>query len=424
MNDKMHSKTLEVKNALRHKLQETTVIKDAEIGLRCSQVNNLHHSISVTSKTCDKVKELASKRLEKVITHKEKLANVRDLLAEESHRHREIENMLSSQVSSMTKTISDLQERLATTAHPMEVVKTWTRFGCVGGTPTWSWRSVQMVLELLSHRTPPSCISANILTVASIINPQQTTVKELPSVNFIRECRSVLSHLTKTLAAYQLAKHPILSEIFNDGTNRRQTSIQNCILGYMSDNGFKTLTLSTSILPENESSAMIAQSILDTFKEGRELLKAWRETTQRMYPHLMDNIPLPCELDIGKLGKGGSSMMDTCNGAKKANELLTKAIEEAAAKMGWSAQEIKTYQLHCWHHLRNIWFGAVVNKLSLTLNDILEDSLNEVHPMLRVNTNPETLFRAGEYCICFIIYVIVPLPTSAPLFPTINKRYR
>ena len=34
--------------------------------------------------------------------------------------------------------------------------------------PNWV---VQLIIELLSHRTPPSCVSANILSVVSLICP-------------------------------------------------------------------------------------------------------------------------------------------------------------------------------------------------------------------------------------------------------------
>ena len=86
------------------------------------------------------------------------------------------------------------------------------------------------VLELLSHRNPPSCIAANILTVAKILFPHTKIVKELPSISFVRGCRSEISLITKLLVAYQLGKTDKFLEHHYDGTQRRQVSLKNCII--------------------------------------------------------------------------------------------------------------------------------------------------------------------------------------------------
>jgi len=35
----------------------------------------------------------------------------------------------------------------------------------------WDYSVIQIVLEMLAHHTPPSCVSANILTVVEILFP-------------------------------------------------------------------------------------------------------------------------------------------------------------------------------------------------------------------------------------------------------------
>ena len=52
--------------------------------------------------------------------------------------------------------------------------------------------------------------------------------------------------------------------------------------------------------------------------------------------------------------------------------------------------------MDCWHHLRNIWFGAVIDHLSKTLDDILVDDLKNIPSVLRVNTGVVSLLRACE----------------------------
>ena len=77
-----------------------------------------------------------------------------------------------------------------------------------GGGLEWSDTSMQLVLELLAHRTLPSYISSNILSVAKVILQNSDVIHQLPGVEFIRSCRGILSYLTKLLASYELAIPP------------------------------------------------------------------------------------------------------------------------------------------------------------------------------------------------------------------------
>ena len=168
---------------------------------------------------------------------------------------------------------------------------------------------------MLAHRTPPSCVVPNILSAAKILLPNVNIIQEVPSIRFVRSCRSVLLHVTKTLASYHIGKANSFEKFFSDGTSRRQTSIQNVIIRFLSDGGFKTITLSTSIIAEDETTQSLSKSIMQTFKESGELLDAWRDVTIEMYParvDLVDMIPKGSDLTSSKLAKQGMIMTDTC----------------------------------------------------------------------------------------------------------------
>ena len=45
--------------------------------------------------------------------------------------------------------------------------------------------------------------------------------------------------ITKTLAAYQLARVPFFELIFTDGTSRWCIEMENIIVGFMTDNGYQ-----------------------------------------------------------------------------------------------------------------------------------------------------------------------------------------
>jgi hypothetical protein len=88
----------------------------------------------------------------------------------------------------------------------------------------WDECFVQMVLEMLSHCTPPSCIPPVILTVVKSLynDPMVNAVRQLPSVRTVQEWRSVLVVVTKTLAAYLLGRADSYKQLFTDGTSQRQ----------------------------------------------------------------------------------------------------------------------------------------------------------------------------------------------------------
>jgi len=258
---------------------------------------------------------------------------------------------------------------------------------------------VQLVLELLSHCTPPSCIPANILTVCSLVFPNHKVVEELPSGSFVRHCCSILSVETKTLAAYNIARAPLIVEDHSDGTARRQTHVQNSICRVASGAGYRSITLDSAILAEDETSEMLTESILRTFKKGRGMLEQLRSVTKRMFPgrnDLLNLIPEPSELSLSKLAKGGWIMTDTCNPARKFRKLLIEAISEIACKEGMDKAEIKVYEADCWHHLHNVWFGTVINKLGDHVNGAVITDIERIHFSLRVNTDVDGTLCAVE----------------------------
>jgi hypothetical protein len=123
---------------------------------------------------------------------------------------------------------------------------------------------IEMVLEMLSHRTPPTSIAPIILTVLEVCVPQWKIVKALPSNNWIRQCCTLLAYVTKTLAAMKLGLAKEYKQLFTDGTNHQQTPIQNAIVSYLGDNGYKTITLDTAIIAEDESAECLTGCIQNT----------------------------------------------------------------------------------------------------------------------------------------------------------------
>ncbi len=257
-----------------------------------------------------------------------------------------------------------------------------------------------MVLEMLSHRTPPACIPANILTVASLLSPVMDLVEELPGVKFVRECRDTLRYFTKTLAAHTVGTADKLIQFQSDGTSRRQASFDNGIVGLLNGSVYESVVLDGGILAPDQTAESIKVAVIHAFKEGGDLLDSWRAMTKKMFPRredLLAMIPGSDSLSMVRFAQDGAMFStDTCNTARKFRKELAEAVKEMARNAGMSEDDIQITEGDCWGHLRNVWFGAIVILLGKYLARVLGDDLEQISSILRVTTDVNALFRATE----------------------------
>ena len=268
-----------------------------------------------------------------------------------------------------------------------------------GGGLQWSDWVTDIVLEMLSHRTPPESIPANILAVGRLISPNYNIVESVPSINFVRNCRSVLAVETKTLGAAKIAGAVKVLEHHSDDTSRRGVSFGNSILRIATETGYENVALSSAIFAADGTAESGVAAVQRTFREARDLLQNWRDVTRRLFPdnpELLDQLPDPIKLTLARLAAGGWLMTDTCNTAQKFRRLLREIIEAEGKEAGMTPDEINVYEADCWHHLRNVWIGAVVLKLGKHLAEVLSKDLDAIPFMLRVTTDVTNLGMATE----------------------------
>jgi len=254
-----------------------------------------------------------------------------------------------------------------------------------------------MVIEMLTHRTPPNSISPIIIAVCSHISPTYNLVRELPGESFTHECRSVLAVHTKTLGASQIAGAAEWIEHKSDETSRRGVTFGNSIVRIADAHGYRNVALSSGIIAKDSTAEEQVLAIERTFAEGRELLLQWRNVTARMYPgncDLLDRIPLPSKLTLARLHKNGWLMTDNCPTAMKFKRLLHEEIAKQARAEGIPENEIRIRQSDCWHHLRNTWIGNTVKALSEHLNGALSEDLEKIPTIYRVSTEISALMIA------------------------------
>ena len=89
---------------------------------------------------------------------------------------------------------------------------------------------------------------------------------------------------TNALVAMQISKAETFNMIFSDSTKCCHREIQNTIIGFYTDSGFRNVTLLTNIIPEKETSEGLNEAIHLAFKQSGNILTEWRSVTQELFP--------------------------------------------------------------------------------------------------------------------------------------------
>ena len=99
-----------------------------------------------------------------------------------------------------------------------------------GGREVWPTWVLTMLMELLSLRLPPKSIASAIAAVEAGLQPNKEVKGSRVSDSVLRESRGVLSVVTKTLAAYQLAMASKRLQHHSNGTDVRHVGVKNIIV--------------------------------------------------------------------------------------------------------------------------------------------------------------------------------------------------
>jgi hypothetical protein len=132
----------------------------------------------------------------------------------------------------------------------------------------------KLILEILSKWAAPTCVQANIYVVAKTLFPGVDIVKKLPSLKHIKDLRTTLLLVTKTLAASHLGNAKALKQLHTDATNHRQTSLVNVVMSFLlEDDKFKTICLDGAIIAETAQTDHASRAVINSFSESAQLLE-------------------------------------------------------------------------------------------------------------------------------------------------------
>ena len=147
--------------------------------------------VSKSNMAAEDARATASRRLEQARECQEKISELQDCLILESQERYKL--ALDNEVLKMTmQEMKDDYERRIRELTPRILARDWNK---KGAWPNWV---IQLVVELLSHRTPPSCVSANIISVLSLVCPNLINNDKNPFLS-IQYIIHQINHHTKTM---------------------------------------------------------------------------------------------------------------------------------------------------------------------------------------------------------------------------------
>ena len=131
-----------------------------------------------------------------------------------------------------------------------------------GGSRSWPPWVVQMICELLINGTAPTAVPSTIQSIYETLYNE--CPEELPSVNFVRECRVVVEIIGETLVAIKLGRAEFWDQLWTDLTTRRQIPFTALIIGILADSGnIDPVVVSSCIFMEDEKSEMQVDGIVN-----------------------------------------------------------------------------------------------------------------------------------------------------------------
>jgi hypothetical protein len=117
------------------------------------------------------------------------------------------------------------------------------------------------------------------------------------------------------------------------------------IIGLLTLAGYRCVAKDGCIFSDEHNTESVAASILVAFQRSGRLLDQWQSVAAKMYPNrhnLLQQILTSDDLSLTKLAKG-FTMTDTCNTARKIQQLLHVKIDKICTDNGLSEEGIELH---------------------------------------------------------------------------------
>ena len=121
-----------------------------------------------------------------------------------------------------------------------------------GAHAEWMTHVDKLILEILPNCTPPNCIQANIYAMSCWLLPNDDVVIELPILKHIKNLRTFLCLVKKSIDVCSFAKAKDWKQMLNDKTAHHHASLTNVVMTILTkEDEFKTICVSGLITAED-----------------------------------------------------------------------------------------------------------------------------------------------------------------------------
>ena len=119
-----------------------------------------------------------------------------------------------------------------------------------------------MICELLINGTAPTAVPSTIQSIYETLYDESP--EELPSVNFVWECRVVVEIIGETLVAIKLGGAEFWDQLWTDSTTRWQIPFTALIIGILADCGnIDPVVVSSCIFMDDKKSEAQVDGIVN-----------------------------------------------------------------------------------------------------------------------------------------------------------------
>lgn len=221
----------------------------------------------------DKMKDLAASRLDKWHAEVNARRDAENELARQTKIMKKSDEIMEKYRAEISRSKEDMaakkEEWIANQPSRRKLKREWASEVARkkrGGRQKWPVWVVQLICELLINGTSPAAVPRNLRTMYETLYEEKPD--DVPSINFVRQCRVVVENVSETIAAIKLGNAKDWSQLFTDATSRRQVSFTALIIGIMGDdNKLDPIVVSSCIFMEDETSAVGADGIIKKVKD-------------------------------------------------------------------------------------------------------------------------------------------------------------
>ena len=364
-----YDKAMDRETKLLEKIEELKMINiDLQVDNSIAKKKRRH-----AERKLNKAKATGSSRLKHLKESKDQNSELRD----------ELDNIgsLVSDQKVMIEQYRSIMEQMNASRRSMK--QCWCK-GRRGAQGRWDVWVVIFCCELLVIGVQPSAVPQTMVAMYSTLYGE--TPEQVPSVNFVRQCRSIIEEVGLMITAIKMGIADSWPYWGDDATTRRHLTWSALVIGLMgSDHKLDPVIVSSCIFLEDESAQGTNDALFSKIDSLKGNLERLRDEVQRSCPDLLIQIPRPSSINRNKL-KDAVFMGDTCATQQKSKRL--KILEVGGNEKN---------QLDCHHHMRNLYLGKETERaMASHLTALLRDSLDEIDPSLRVATPHVAIARAFD----------------------------